>query len=223
MNTQPAPAKPSASVVVIRDGNSAIEVLMLRRNEKIAFHGGAWVFPGGRVDVADGEDDELEIAKRAAVRETLEETGLEVTLDEMVPFAHWTTPVQLPKRFATWFFIAPVIGTPEVRIDNSEIVDSAWLTPAKALEMHGGGELELPAPTYVTLLGFSRYDGVARLVQSVRATPVQRFVPRLVPIEEGRCTVYQEDASYDTLDFHTPGPRHRLIMAGTHWQYLRDF
>ena len=65
MSNTPAPAKPSASVVVVRDGAEALEVLMLRRNEKIAFHGGAWVFPGGRVDAEDGDyadGAELEVA-----------------------------------------------------------------------------------------------------------------------------------------------------------------
>lgn len=223
MSTQPAPAKPSASVVVVRDGAGAIEVLMLRRNEKIAFHGGAWVFPGGRVDAADGADDELEVAKRAAVRETLEETGLEVTAGAMLPFAHWTTPVQLPKRFATWFFAAPIVGGNDVRIDNSEIIDYRWLTPAAALAMHAAGELELPAPTFVTLLGFNAHANLAALTARLRAAEVQRFVPRLVPVDGGRCTVYQEDASYETLDFHTPGPRHRLLMVGHDWQYLRDY
>ena len=94
-----APAKPSASVLVIRDGAQALEVLLVRRNEKIVFHGGAWVFPGGRVDDADAQGDappELEIAKRAAVREALEETGLTLSLTALLPFAHWTTPIDLP-------------------------------------------------------------------------------------------------------------------------------
>lgn len=226
MSTTPAPAKPSASVVVVRDGAESIEVLMLRRNEAIAFHGGAWVFPGGRVDESDGayvEGAELDVAKRAAVRETLEETGLAVTADDMLPFAHWTTPVELPKRFATWFFAAPVRGNGDVRIDNSEIIDHRWLTPAAALDLRAAGELDLPAPTYVTLLGFSALKNVAALVERLRAAEVQRFVPRLVPIANGRCTVYSEDAAYESRDFDAPGARHRLIMSGAGWQYIRDF
>lgn len=226
MSTSPAPAKPSASVVVVRDGHESLEILMLRRNEKIAFHGGAWVFPGGRVDDIDGThgaNAELEVAKRAAVRETLEETGLDVSFEAMLPFAHWTTPVQLPKRFATWFFAAPARGNVDVRIDNSEIIDYRWLTPAAALDMHKQGELELPAPTFITLLGFTPLASVAGLVAHLRGAQVQRFVPRLVPIASGRCTVYAEDASYETLEFDTPGPRHRLIMTGHDWRYIREF
>ena len=43
---------PAATVVVLRDGDAGLEVLMLRKNSKIVF-GGMWVFPGGRVDSED--------------------------------------------------------------------------------------------------------------------------------------------------------------------------
>ena len=39
---------PAATVVIMRDSESAIELLMLRKNSKVAF-GGMWVFPGGAV------------------------------------------------------------------------------------------------------------------------------------------------------------------------------
>ncbi|MBI2799080.1 MAG: NUDIX hydrolase [Gammaproteobacteria bacterium] len=226
MSVNLAPAKPSASVVVVRDGAQSLEVLLVRRNEKIAFHGGAWVFPGGRVDDSDGAgraSSELDLAKRAAVREALEETGLELTVDAMLPFAHWTTPVDLPKRFATWFFAAAIIGVADVRIDNSEIVDYRWMSPATALGLHVAGELNLPAPTFVTLLGFKAIDRAAALVAQLRGVAIQRFVPRLVPIDNGRCTLYEEDAGYETVDFDAPGARHRLVMKGTDWEYIRDF
>lgn len=226
MRTEHAPARASALAVVARDGAQALEVLLLRRNEKVAFHGGAWVFPGGRVDAADGDlaaAPEIEIAKRAAVRETHEETGLNVRAEDMLPFAHWTTPVELPKRFATWFFACVAGDSSSIRIDNSEIVDYRWLTPAAALELHAAGELDLPAPTYVTLLGFKACASTDVLTASLREAAVQHFVPRLVPIAEGRCTLYGEDAGYESLDFDAPGPRHRLIMKGRDWQYVRAF
>lgn len=226
MSDKPVPAKPSASVVVVRDRAQSLEVLLVRRNEKIAFHGGAWVFPGGRVDDSDSAGvvgTELDIAKRAAVREAQEEAGLVLTVDAMLPFAHWTTPVELPKRFATWFFVAVVEGVTNIQIDHSEIVDYRWMTPATALGLHAAGELNLPAPTFITLLNFKAMDSGAALVARLRGVAIQRFVPRLVPIDDGRCTLYHEDAGYQTLDFDAPGARHRLIMKGTDWDYIRDF
>ena len=69
---------PAATVVIMRDSESAIELLMLRKNSKVAF-GGMWVFPGGKIDEIDkvfdstGNLDELPTAVNAAVRETFEE------------------------------------------------------------------------------------------------------------------------------------------------------
>lgn len=89
---QPMPADapsvvPAATVVVFRhaaDGG-APELLMLQRAREMRFAGGAAVFPGGRVDPADrelarrllpAEAEEIAAARIAAIRETLEETGL---------------------------------------------------------------------------------------------------------------------------------------------------
>ena len=67
---------PAATVVIMRDSEPGIELLMLRKNSKVAF-GGMWVFPGGKIDEtdkvinSDGSVDELATATSAAIRETL--------------------------------------------------------------------------------------------------------------------------------------------------------
>ena len=85
------PATPAATLVIFRnapDGGPP-ELLMVQRSKAMSFAGGAAVFPGGRVDDADftlaealgaaDADHRDELAARiAAVRETLEETGLAV-------------------------------------------------------------------------------------------------------------------------------------------------
>ena len=96
---------PAATVVVIREtaNKTDLEVLLLRRNSKLIFHGGHWVFPGGRVDAADFDSDdqslEYQAALRAAVRETKEEAGIDLDIELLVHTAHWTTPPKLPRRF----------------------------------------------------------------------------------------------------------------------------
>ena len=87
------PAIPAATLVIFRRGakDAAPELLMVERAATMAFAGGAAVFPGGRVDPADrdlaarletrGDDAVDDMAARiAAIRETLEETGLAVGL-----------------------------------------------------------------------------------------------------------------------------------------------
>ena len=40
----------AATAVLLRDTEQGLEVLLLRRNAKLAFAAGAWVFPGGAID-----------------------------------------------------------------------------------------------------------------------------------------------------------------------------
>lgn len=96
----PAVPRDAATVMVLRpapdDTAAAVEVLMLRRPAAMAFAPGAYVFPGGSVDAADGDPgigwrgpDPAEFGERlgcpaqearalvcAAVRETFEESGV---------------------------------------------------------------------------------------------------------------------------------------------------
>jgi 8-oxo-dGTP pyrophosphatase MutT (NUDIX family) len=88
-NAATAPARPSASVLLVRDGRCGLEVFMVERHEAMDFATGATVFPGGKVDEGDGSDlvrshsrgieklTEEEAALRiAALRETFEECGV---------------------------------------------------------------------------------------------------------------------------------------------------
>src|SRR3954447_21865088 len=96
-----AEAAPAATVVILRDGETGLETLLLRRSSKLSFHGGAWVFPGGRIDDGDWHegDDILRAAARAAVREANEEAGIDLDVDSLVHLSNWTTPEISPKRF----------------------------------------------------------------------------------------------------------------------------
>ena len=86
---------PAATVVVFRHAaeGDPPELLMVTRSRTMSFAGGAAVFPGGRVDQADfdlaaaleTEYPHDEAAHRiAAIRETLEETGLAIGINGTV-------------------------------------------------------------------------------------------------------------------------------------------
>ena len=51
--SQPVVPRPAATVLLLREGHGNVEVLVIRRHEKLAFMGGMWVFPGGTVCAAD--------------------------------------------------------------------------------------------------------------------------------------------------------------------------
>lgn len=84
-------AIPAATVVIFRESeNGPPELLMVERAKAMAFAGGALVFPGGRIDPGDhalaatlSDAPEDAAARIAAIRETIEETGLAIGLDPM--------------------------------------------------------------------------------------------------------------------------------------------
>ena len=209
---------PAATVVLVRQGDTGIEVLMLRKNSKITF-GGMLVFPGGKIDAADypgGVADEANIdaaARAAAVRETQEEAGITVDAQDYVFLSHWTPPPGQQKRFATWFFVAKVEGAIDIAIDDGEIKDHAWLNPEEALRKHAAGEIDLVPPTWVTLYHLSLKPSVDAVIEYFSENTGITYNTRVVPAASGeRVAMWKGDAGYDEWNPDTAGERHRLAM-----------
>ncbi len=172
---------PAATVVVIRETSNKtdLEVLLLRRNSKLVFHGGHWVFPGGRVDAADFAVDEqgleYQAAMRAAVRETKEEAGIDLDIDQLIHTAHWTTPPKLPRRFCTWFFLCPLKMPVSVMVDNDEILEHRWITPREALADAAAENWVLPRPTMVTLQDIEMHRNLDDLLKDANQRDIRVF------------------------------------------------
>ncbi len=216
------PVRPASTVVLLRDGRSGLQTLMLRRNKALIFAGGAWVFPGGALEEGDfGPDaDDLEFAARnAAAREAAEESGLAPHPEHMVQLSHWTTPVGEPKRFSTWIFAAPVASDDEVMIDGSEIHDSSWLGVREAVSRHEAGQMNMLPPTYITLCNLARYDSVRQLIDTERETPVPEVFPRFTVDGDQVVVLFRGDSGYATGDAGTPGARHRAGLVEGTWAY----
>ena len=112
----------AATVMLVRDGATGMEVCMQRRNLNSDFVGGAYVFPGGAVDPADSSPDveavclgrtDVDASKQlgidtgglafwvAAVRECFEEAGVLLAVDDanaVVSLADTDTAA----RFVDW-------------------------------------------------------------------------------------------------------------------------
>ncbi len=224
MNDELPPAVPAATVVVVRDGPDGVETLMLRRNSKIAF-GGMWAFPGGKVDPADDAGDEELTARRCAVREAAEEADLVLSPDVLAPFAHWEPPPVIPRRFATWFFLAPLPSGADgdVLVDGGEIDEHRWLSARRVLEERDAGTIELAPPTWVTLHDLSGFGtGADAMAWAGRHRDVPRYVTHWREVDGGAVAMWHGDAGYDTSDPAVDGPRHRLWMYADGWRLERS-
>ncbi len=219
------------------------EVLLLQRNDK-GFFGGMWVFPGGRVETEDvaaapahdvvphcepphgtGSVDAADPTRLgyriAAVREAHEEAGIVLDPDTLVHHSHWLPPPVRPKRFSTQFFLceAPP-GASNVRVDDSEIVDHAWVTPTEALAKRAAREIKYVTPTFVTLTYLARHASAQSALAA--AQPARCYHTELIdgPADDpGFVAVYPGDAAYPDGDLSAPGPRRRCAMLKSAWTW----
>jgi 8-oxo-dGTP pyrophosphatase MutT (NUDIX family) len=171
--------RPAGTVILLRGGADALEVLLVRRNPSARFMGGAWVFPGGAVDRSEGQGDRA--VRAAAIRELEEEAAIEIGDPAgLVPFSRWITPAEVKIRFDTWFYLAPVPAGAEARPDGSEVVDARWYEPAAALDARQRGELFLVFPTIKHLEQLSGFASADELLAHARGREIHPVQPRVV-------------------------------------------
>ena len=222
----PVAPQAASSVILLRTGLAGPELLFLKRNQDLRFHGGYWVFPGGRIDPSDypdgGTHDEAVAAKRAAVREAEEEAGVEVAVDDLGFAIHWTTPLDSPIRFSTWFFAAEAPdGT--VEVDGQEIHEYRWLRPRDALDRQRDGDMKLAAPTFAITTRLAAYPSVDEALSAIASWPDERLIGHIQEVPGGRVALYAQDVAYDSGRLDEGGSRHRLWMVEGGWRYERDF
>jgi 8-oxo-dGTP pyrophosphatase MutT (NUDIX family) len=213
---------PSGTVVVVRDAEGDLELLLLQRAPRSDGRPGPWVFPGGKVDPSDGDVARDPVGGGGgAAGEALEEAAVELSAGELVSISRWITPEISPKRFDTWFFLAEA-HSPAVRVDGSEICDHRWLSPRAALDAHHAGGLRLAPPTFVTVswLLDRATPSEARAHLGGRSLPP--FRPHICRLEDGACMLYPGDAGYAAHDPRRDGPRHRLWTLPDGWRYECD-
>jgi 8-oxo-dGTP pyrophosphatase MutT (NUDIX family) len=146
---QPVPARPAATVVVLRDRPGGLEVYLQRRTRTMGYAAGLWVFPGGAIDPADQDPavdaawtgpgpaawaerldlgpDQARGAVVAACRECLEEAGI-LLADRPVEEAALAAARQ--ELLGGGHGLAGVLAGLGARLDTSRLRYWAWwVTP----------------------------------------------------------------------------------------------
>lgn len=219
----------AATVILARDGANGPEVLLIERPNRGSF-AGAWVFPGGKLDPEDadgfdGEPTELEVARRAGVREAWEETGLVTREEDYVTFSYWVPPALVAhRRIRTWFFVAPA-PEGELVLAEAEAVDARWIRPEDAIDLHTAGEFSLFPPTWVTLFDLTGFASAAELLAATRASEPRQFKSRSLSAQ--MALLWEGDGAYETALDASPRPdnetteRNRLDMRAVPWVLQR--
>ena len=157
-----------------------------------------------------GDGSELATMRVAAARELFEESGIwlgaslidaetkrrkllaaEITfasllnespldLEQLVWTSRWITPVGVPKRFDTYFFLAAVNRDAVASAENVEAVEVIWIPPAEAIE-----KLQIVFPTQKNLEALTGFTAAEELLASRRGVEVATTRPVLV-VEDGK-------------------------------------
>ncbi|MEO8469865.1 MAG: NUDIX domain-containing protein [Chloroflexota bacterium] len=203
----------AATVVLVRPGPDGPEILLTRRPSTMAFAANVHVFPGGRVDPSDADpanalarglspdaaatrlagtlEPAAAIAHHvAAVRETLEETGIRIDIGDLVPMTRWVTPESMPRRFDVRFFAAIVPAGTDIVTPSPEVAASRWITADQALREAAAGTLAMLLPT---IASFEQLRGqVDRAAIEAAFEPGTDVGPPTIGLEEdGLATVGQ--------------------------------
>jgi 8-oxo-dGTP pyrophosphatase MutT (NUDIX family) len=175
---------PSASVILLRDGPTGLETYLLHRHARMPFAASAVVFPGGRVDAVDmaaGGDP----ARACALRETAEETGVQLTGDDLVPWAHWITPEPEPRRYDTHFFLAALPDGQHAQDLSGETDYAGWELPTSALAEADRGDYRLMPPTRAILLELVEARSVRELLDAATGRMIECVLPQMIKTESG--------------------------------------
>ena len=198
--------RPASTLLLIRDGDAGIEVVMGHRPPGGPF-GDVWVFPGGAV-----EDSDLHRAQSteeawalAAVRETAEEVGILITEPDSIGFevspgddlydrldqlgaafdpgrlvylSNWVTPRIVPKRFDTRFYLCAVRHEVEPVAVTDEFVSVDWVDVRASLTAHDRGDMPMIFPTVAHLRYVAGFDDVRSLEAEARSLAV---IPQIEP------------------------------------------
>lgn len=182
----------AATVIVARESEGGLEILVLERAAGQRFLPGYVAFPGGAVDAGDPElaarwfGDTGEAARAAAVRELAEEAALAITadgpvapgsreplelvnaspppVDRLVEIARWIAPERIPVRFDARYFAVRAQGGLEPSPDGSETSRAWWASPAELLDGFRSGARLLYWPTYYTTMALAGCSTVAEVL-----------------------------------------------------------
>ena len=227
------PPRDAATVLMLREGSTGLEVLLLKRHTDSKDLGGAFVFPGGKRDEADASPStlaSLDLALTdlhaqlgepditpehagslfaAALREAQEECGLQLSCTDLKPWSRWITPrmpSMMSKRFDTRFFLARAPHLQTAVQDNHETTEILWSTPRQALIQYWQGDIVLAPPQIMSLSHLCLFKSVEEAMKEAAQRTPPVILPEPFDQDGMRVICYPGDPQHPVSQRALPGP-----------------
>nr|WP_321510654.1 NUDIX hydrolase [uncultured Hyphomonas sp.] len=146
-------------------------------------------------DIADKLAPHRHAVDRAEMSflDLIREHELVLALDSLVHFGHWITPIMMPKRFDTHFYIAPA---PEHQIaahDGRETTDAVWMSAEEALAQEADGRATIIFPTRMNLKRMTMATSVSDALARFGAMEVPTVLPKPGKDDDGNPCLFIPD------------------------------
>jgi 8-oxo-dGTP pyrophosphatase MutT (NUDIX family) len=103
--------------------------------------------------------------------------GVGLSLERLIYFSHWLTPLQAPKRYDTRFFVTSMPTDQEASHCNIETTDSLWISPREALARCEAKELLLLFPTRMNISLLLPHESVNDVLEFARSKLIRCVDP----------------------------------------------
>jgi 8-oxo-dGTP pyrophosphatase MutT (NUDIX family) len=120
--------------------------------------------------------------------------------DTLIPYSHWITPDFEKKRFSARFFLAKMPPGQTPVADATELTESLWVSPQKALVMHRRKEIILMPPTFKTIEELSAFEDIDELFSAAKTKVIYPILPQLT----GKILKLPHDPEYSIDEYKRP-------------------
>lgn len=134
----------------------------------------------------------------------MDRIGARFDLSDMAHFGHWVTPVGVPRRWDTHFFVARAPEGQLARCDGGETVGVEWISPAAALDHAENGTREVLFSTRANLSRLAQCRNVGEAIAAAQGRPRFTVHPQAERHPEGIRVFIPEEAGYPVSEGWIP-------------------
>jgi 8-oxo-dGTP pyrophosphatase MutT (NUDIX family) len=134
------------------------------------------------------------------IGEFLEKEKLVLACDLLHHYAHWITPLMMPKRFDTHFYLAQAPSDHLAIHDGHESVDSIWISPQAALDGARTGKYTVIFPTRLNIEMLAESDSVANALKMSGERKIVSVLPWMEDRDGDRYLCIPENSGYSLTE-----------------------